>query len=340
MKKTLMIALSLSFVLLMGSVGAYAGPPPHWEPHATLLASDLGITLGSTIGPDGALYVPDGLNGKVWRVNPWTGDTTTFASGFPQTIFPIGGPVDVAFMGHTAYVLVSMVGSDIGGDDIVGIYRVDGPNDFTVIADLGQWTLDNPSESDVFIPTGVYYAMEPFVGGFLVTDGHHNRVLWVKLNGEIKELIAFGNIVPTGLETWGTKIYMGEAGPVPHEPEDGKVVQLRLGFKSPTVKEVASGAPLIVDVEFGCGHTLYALSQGEFPEGDPEGSPALPNTGALVEVTKDGTFDVVIDGLNQPTSLEFIWNTAYVVTLSGEIWRIDGISCPYWPGPHHPPCED
>jgi hypothetical protein len=34
------------------------------------------------------------------------------------------------------------------------------------------------------------------------------------------------------------------------------------------------------------------------------GSPALPNTGALVKVNRDGAFTVVIDGLNQPTSLD------------------------------------
>jgi hypothetical protein len=50
--------------------------------------------------------------------------------------------------------------------------------------------------------------------------------------------------------------------------------------------------------------------------------PALPNTGALVKAHRDGTFTVVTDGLNQPTSLEFIKNTAYVVTLGGEIWKI------------------
>ena len=36
----------------------------------------------------------------------------------------------------------------------------------------------------------------------------------------------------------------------------------------------------------------------------------------------------LLAGLDQPTSLEFIGNTAYVVTLSGEVWRIDGVSDP------------
>ena len=57
-----------------------------------------------------------------------------------------------------------------------------------------------------------------------------------------------------------------------------------------------------------------------------DGFPALPNTGALVKVNRDGTFTVIIERLNRPTSLEFIGNTAYVVTLAGEIWKIDNVS--------------
>ena len=87
----------------------------------------------------------------------------------------------------------------------------------------------------------------------------------------------------------------------------------------------AAGGRLLVDVEFGPGHRLYALSQGVFPPGNPEGSPAEPDTGALVKANRDGTFTVLVDRLNQPTSLEFISKTAYVVTLSGEIWKINGI---------------
>jgi hypothetical protein len=116
------------------------------------------------------------------------------------------------------------------------------------------------------------------------------------------------------------------AGPIPHLPEDGKVVSF--GPKSPTVTEVAAGAPLLVDVEFGRGRILYALSQGEGDVGAPDGSPALPNTGALVEVNADGTFTAIVEGLDRPTSLEFIGNTAYVVTYGGEIWKIDNVSGP------------
>jgi hypothetical protein len=292
------------------------GPP-------TLLTAEAGGS-GSTVGPDGALYVTDGADGRVLRVDPKTGAVTTFASGLPKSIIGIGGAIDVAFRGRTAFVLVTLVGSDVGGSDVVGIYRVDSRTDSTVVADIGSFALAHPPSTDFFVPTGVQYALQTFRGGFLVTDGHHNRVLRVLLDGTVSELIAFGNVVPTGLETRGNTIYTAEAGPVPHLPQDGRVVRFRAG--SATATEVASGGRLLVDVEFGRGRSLFALAQGVFPVGNPDGSPALPNTGQLLKVERHGTFEVVADGLDRPTSLEIIRHTAYVITFGGEIWRIDGVS--------------
>lgn len=302
------------------------GRAPVAAPTATLLVTGLASGSGSTIGPGGALFVTEGAAGRVSRVDPNTGEVTTFASGLPPFIVGIGGAMDIAFIGSTAYVLVTLVGPDVGGSDVVGIYRVDGPDSFTVIADIGAFALANPPSTDFFVPTGVQYALEAYRGGLLVTDGHHNRVLHVTLDGQVSELIAFGNIVPTGLATSGNAIYMAEAGPVPHLPEHGKVVAF--GPKSSAATEVASGARLLVDVEFGRGRTLYALSQGFFMPGNPEGSPAEPNTGALVRVNNDGTFTTLFEPLDRPTSLEFIGNTAYVVTIAGEIWKIDDVSAP------------
>ena len=210
---------------------------------------------------------------------------------------------------------------------------MNGPDSFTVVADIGAFNLSHqPSGFDIAVPTGLQYALQTYRGGFLVTDGHLNRVLRVTLDGEITVFIAFGNIVPTGLAVRGNTVYMAEAGPVPHLPQNGKVVSFEP--KSPTAAVVASGARLLVDVEFGPGNGLYALSQGIFPVGSPPATPALHNTGSLVKVNGDGTFTVVVHGLNQPTSLQFIGNKAYVVTLTGEIWRIDGLSGPpYGPTP-------
>jgi hypothetical protein len=60
--------------------------------------------------------------------------------------------------------------------------------------------------------------------------------------------------------------------------------------------------------------------------GGPPGSPAIENTGALLEVNVDGNMSVVVDGLNLPTSMEIIGNTAYVSNMAGEVWKIDNIS--------------
>jgi hypothetical protein len=321
-RKSLVIGLALTCVLILGTGAAAAAETPSRHPIAARLVTGLGGGSGSAIGPGGALYVTERAAGRISRVDPRTGAITTFASGLPKEIAGVGfgGPVDVAFIGATAYALVTLVGPDVGGRDVVGIYRVDGPHRFTVVADIGKFAIHNPPNTSFDVPTGVQYALEPYRGGFLVTDGHHNRVLRVTLDGEVTELIAFGDIVPTGLAVSGNTVYMAEAGPVPHRPQDGKVVAFRP--KSPTAKQVASGASLLVDVEFGRGHRLYALSQGAF-SGGPEGSPALPNTGALVKVNRNGAFTVITGGLDRPTSLEFIGDTAYVVTLTGEIWRIE-----------------
>jgi hypothetical protein len=317
----IILALSCATVLGTGAAGAV-----HAQTRATVLATGLAGAIGSTVGPDGALYVAQGTLGTISRVDPQTGNTTTFASGLPKQISGIGlgGAMDVEFIDKTAYVLVTLVGADVGGQDVTGLYRVDGPNKFTVIADIGAFNIQNPPTIPfaVAVPSGVQFALQPYEGGFLVTDGHLNRVLRVTLGGEISVLMSFGDIVPTGLALWGNTVYMAEAGPVPHQPQDGKVVTFEP--KSPTATNVATGASLLVDVEFGPGRRLYALSQGLY-SGNPPGSPALPNTGAFVEASRNGHFNFIVSGLDRPTSLQFIGDSAYVVTLAGQVWKIDNV---------------
>ena len=297
------------------------------------LVTGLEELQGSTVGPDKALYVTAPLAGTIWRVDPKTGSVTLFATGlpkrFPSPDYQGSGVVDVVFHGGTAYALVTGVAPDLGGHDIVGIYRVDDPNHFTVIADIGAWSEAHPPVPAFFVPTGFQYAIETYRDGFIVTDGHHNRVLYVTPDGEITEVIAFEDIVPTGLAVRGNTIYVTEAGPIPHLPENSRLMSLSL--KSPTATEVASaaglGVGLFVDVEFGLGNTMYALAQGVW-DGPFEGAPALPNTGALLKLEPGGTFSVIADGLNQPTSVEIIGNTAYIVSLAGEVWTVDNIAGP------------
>jgi hypothetical protein len=293
---------------------------------AQLLVTGLQGGSGSAIGPDGALYVPENIVGRISRVDLQTGDVTTYASGLPPYIIGLGGVMDVAFHGDTGYALVTLVGAQFGTSDKVGIYRIDGPSTFTVIADIGAWSEAHPPSGFFFdVLTGVQFSLHTYRDGFLVADGHHNRVLYVTLDGAVSIVQAFGNIVPVGLAVHGNTVYNSHAGPIPHLPQDGKVVSFNT--KSSTVTTVATGVRMLLDVEFGRGQTLFALSQGVW-DGPFEGTPALPNTGSLVRVNQDGTFSAVTGGLNQPTSLEIVDNTAYIVTITGEIWTIEDIAGP------------
>ena len=103
----------------------------------------------------------------------------------------IGGAIDVAFIDNVAYALVTLVSPDVGGSNVDGIYRVDGPDSFTVVADIGEFNLANPPTipCPTVVPTGLQFALQTYRGGFLVADSHLNRVLRVTLDGEISVLI-------------------------------------------------------------------------------------------------------------------------------------------------------
>ena len=146
-KPRMLLVLVAAVIAMITSSTASAAPP-----RATLLLSGLEGGSGSTVGPGGALYVTESNAGRISRVDPRTGEITTFASGLPKSIIGIGGTIDVAFIGGTAYALVTLVGPDVGGSDIVGIYRIDGPDSFTVVADIGAFALNNPPATSVRRP--------------------------------------------------------------------------------------------------------------------------------------------------------------------------------------------
>jgi hypothetical protein len=333
------IALILLLALSIGTASAAPKPPPA-PPTATLLTSLNAIAFGSTVGPDGKLYVTDPTHGQILRVDPSTGSYTVFASGLPKTPpgWGDGGTFDVTFIDNTAYALVSEVSSDtsvadpsLDLHDKDGIYRIDGPDRFTIIADIGVWSMANPPPPSIslIVPSGVQFAFLPYGDGFVVNDAHHNRVLYVTLDGHITQLLQFGDVVPTGMARWGTRFYMSQAGPLVQPTQTTPRVEIGqiVAFDRKTLKPVqlAGGINLPIDVEFGPGRVLYALSQGTHLILDYEGSPADPNTGALLRVNPDGTTTTVVGPLNQPTSLKFIGNTAYVVCYTGEIWKIGNL---------------
>jgi hypothetical protein len=172
-------------------------------PNATLLTSGLQGPIGITGRPGSRTVCRRRGGGQDLAGRSEHRRNNLIASRLPKRLagFGFGGPVDVAFIGNTAYVLVSGRYSCGVGDSIDGIYRVDGPNTFTVVADLGAWSFAHPPKTGAEIPTGVHYALHTYRGGFPVSDANHNRVLFVTLDhcanfdptntSNITELITF-----------------------------------------------------------------------------------------------------------------------------------------------------
>ena len=335
---------------LVGAAAVIAQAP---GPSAgTLLASGLSTT-GTTIGPDGALYValggsggateialPEemgggsvhfGLTGSVARVDPGTGEVTTAAENLPSIAFgegpgEAGGAADVAFLGGRMFALITGGANYLGGAASGypnGVYGLNDDGSWDVIADLSAFNDDNPVEFPDATPGGNPFSMTVRGNEFIVADGNYNRVLTAGLDGSVSVLAAFDNVVPTGTESQASgPVYVTWFSAFPHTAGSGLLQQI--GFPTGNVVELASGTQLI-DVEFGPGGKLYVLSMGD-PATDPEGPPAVPFSGEILLVNDDGTLSTVVDGLLLPTALEFAGDTAFVSGLAGDVYKIENVS--------------
>ena len=240
------------------------------------------------------------------------------------------GAIDVAFIGETAYVLVTLVSPDVGGSNVDGIYRVEGPDSFTVVADIGEFNLLNPPTIPfpISVHTGLQYALQPYRGGFLVTDGHLNRVLRVRRDGEISR----ADCVRRHRPDWAwrcraTRCTWPRPALFPTCRRTARLLSSRHAGRSRPPPQRWPPAPAFSSTWHLAAVAVSTLShRAPGCRGAPPGSPAQPNTGALVKVNRNGTFTVITDHLDRPTSFEFIGTTAYVVTLTGEIWKIEGVS--------------
>jgi hypothetical protein len=65
------------------------------------------------------------------------------------------------------------------------------------MADIGAFSLAHPPATDFSVPTEVQHSIQTYRHAFLVTEGHHNRVLHVK-----RSIHTVGDVLdrPTSLE--------------------------------------------------------------------------------------------------------------------------------------------
>lgn len=351
MKKVaiMVAAVAVLGTLVVSSVSAQGGPPPP-PSHGEVIATDLIGSIGSAVGPDGALYVaengtggdteidapegyglpPDttlffGLTGRVSRIDPATGARSTAVGNLPSLAFGEpgqgSGPTDVAFLEGEMYVLITGSSSSAGEEEWPnGVYRVEDSDTVTLIADITEFNDDNPVSFPDALPGGNPFAIAARGDGFIVSDGNYNRLLQVSLDGEIDILASFDNVVPTGLETQNAGPLLGTwFSPAPHDPADSKVIQV--GVPTGSVTGLASGYAQMIDVETGPNGKTYVLQFGDQTTSEEE--PPPPGRILLLE---NGTLTPVVTGLFLATSLDFIGDAAFVTSLAGTVTRIDGFS--------------
>jgi hypothetical protein len=77
----------------------------------------------------------------------------------------------------------------------------------------------------------------------------------------------------------------------------------------------------MIDVQTGPGGSLYVLQFGD--QQLDENAPPPP--GRLYKLD-GGELVALVEGLMLPTSLSFVGDTAYITSLTGEVWEIPGVS--------------
>ena len=103
-----------------------------------LLASGLQGTIGATIGPDGGLYVPEG------GARPDHAGRARHRRGHDVRQWAAAGALRRGDRRRLHRHDRLRPGHAVAPDHVVGIYRVDDADSFTVIADLGAFSVANP----------------------------------------------------------------------------------------------------------------------------------------------------------------------------------------------------
>jgi hypothetical protein len=101
-------------------------------------------------------------------------ETRSFAtcSGTMATSQAIASPASKSGVPRAALLVAGLEGA--AGSAV-------GPDGALYVTEGGASYVAHPPTTDFEVRTGVQYVLKPYRGGFLVTDGHHNRVLRVTL---------------------------------------------------------------------------------------------------------------------------------------------------------------
>jgi hypothetical protein len=179
------------------------------------------------------------------------------------------------------------------------VLRINADGTTTQIADLSAFVLSHPvarPEPDDFEPDGTWYSMAVSGGAFYAVEPNHGEVDRITPDGAITRVIdvsaKLGHVVPTAIDAWNGRFFLGNLGTFPIAPGSEKLWKLTAGGR---LQVVATGLSTVLSVVVDAHGRIYALESMTMP-GFP--GPDQLGSGAVVRVRSDGTLVPIATGLS------------------------------------------
>ena len=354
-KALLRTAAAAALLLPLATASTSAGAAT-----ASVYASGFNNPRELKFGPDGVLYVAEGGTGGtnstagqctqvVPPLGPYTGAQTggriskvvngqrvTVNDKFPssQTTAATGnltsGVADIAWIGGTLYALTAGAGcSHAVANTVNGIYRVNGNNTPTLVANLSAFQMANPTavvKPGDFEPDGTWYSMMARGGALYAVEPNHGELDRITTSGQISRVADIsasqGHIVPTVIAAHGN-FYVANLDTFPIEG-DSKVLKITpSGYVTP----VAFGLSAVLGIAFDSRDRMYVL---EMTVGQPGPTPGF---GDIVRIDPSGKKTIVLSGLNLPSGMTMGPDGALYVSVwgfgappgMGQVLRVTGL---------------